>query len=398
MGDLDDERAMYLAIAMTPGIGPHRLATLLQACTTSLGAHSAPFSFLSALPGFSRAAATAVREARVEEGHRLLREAEEMGARVMTLPDPDYPALLHTIGEPPPVIFLLGNCGLLDCPAVAIVGSRDHSPYGAEVCRTLATAAARRGIVVISGMARGLDAVGHLAALDAGGATIGVLGNGLGVVYPAANRALYERVAAQGLLITEFPPGERPSVYTFPRRNRLISALARVTVVVEAASGSGALITADAALEQGRDVLAVPGNITSHTSVGTNRLIRDGAIPVLEVEDLLGLYPEAGERSGGTADGTIRTDRADEAGESPNGDGATNRRTVEPPDPDLTLTPTQQRILGVMGTAPALVDELAARAEVPVPEALSALFTLELAGRVEQWSGGRFARASPARH
>ena len=398
MGDLDDERAMYLAIAMTPGIGPHRLATLLQACTTSLGAHSAPFSFLSALPGFSRAAATAVREARVEEGHRLLREAEEMGARVMTLPDPDYPALLHTIGEPPPVIFLLGNCGLLDCPAVAIVGSRDHSPYGAEVCRTLATAAARRGIVVISGMARGLDAVGHLAALDAGGATIGVLGNGLGVVYPAANRALYERVAAQGLLITEFPPGERPSVYTFPRRNRLISALARVTVVVEAASGSGALITADAALEQGRDVLAVPGNITSHTSVGTNRLIRDGAIPVLEVEDLLGLYPEAGERSGGKADGTIRTDRADEAGESPNGDGATNRRTVEPPEPDLTLTPTEQRILGVMGTAPALVDELAARAEVPVPEALSALFTLELAGRVEQWSGGRFARASPARH
>lgn len=399
MGDLDDERAMYLAIAMTPGIGPHRLATLLQACTTSLGAHSAPFAFLSALPGFSRPAATAVREARVEEGHCLLRQAEEMGARVMTLLDSDYPALLHTIGEPPPVIFLLGNCGLLGCPAVAIVGSRDHSPYGAEVCRTLATAAARRGIVVISGMARGLDAVGHVAALDAGGGTIGVLGNGLGVVYPAANRALYERVAAQGLLITEFPPGERPSVYTFPRRNRLISALARATVVVEAASGSGALITADAALEQGRDVLAVPGNITSHTSVGTNRLIRDGAVPVLEAADLLGLYPEAGGRSGGTADGTIRTDRADradEAGESPNGDGATNRRTVEPPEPDLTLT--EQRILGVMGTAPSLVDELAARAEIPVPEALSALFTLELAGWVEQWAGGLFARASPVRH
>jgi len=372
---------MYLAIAMTPGIGPHRLATLLQACTTSLGAHSAPFSFLSALPGFSRAAATAVREARVEEGHRLLRQTEEMGARVMTLLDSDYPALLHTIGEPPPVLFLLGNCGLLDCPAVAIVGSRDHSPYGAEVCRTLATAAARRGIVVISGMARGLDAVGHVAALDADGGTIGVLGNGLGVVYPAANRALYERVAAQGLLLTEFPPGERPSVDTFPRRNRLISALARATVVVEAASGSGALITADAALEQGRDVLAVPGNITSHTSVGTNRLIRDGAVPVLEAADLLGLYPEA-----------------DKAGETDKADEATNRRTVEPPEPDLTLTPTEQRMLGAMGTAPALVDELAAKAQVPVPEALSALFTLELAGRVEQWAGGLFARAGPVRH
>ncbi|HSE46711.1 MAG TPA: DNA-processing protein DprA [Gemmatimonadales bacterium] len=387
MGDLDDERAMYLAIAMTPGIGPHRLATLLQACTTSLGAHSAPFSFLSALPGFSRAAATAVREARVEEGHRLLRQSEEMGARVMTLLDPAYPALLHTIGEPPPVIFLLGNCGLLDCLAVAIVGSRDHSPYGAEVCRTLATAAARRGIVVISGMARGLDAVGHVAALDAGGGTIGVLGNGLGVVYPAANRALYDRVAAQGLLLTEFPPGERPSVYTFPRRNRLISALARATVVVEAASGSGALITADAALEQGRDVMAVPGNITSHTSVGTNRLIRDGAVPVLEAADLLGLYPEADK--GDNAGVAVGADKADEA---------TNRLTVEPAEAHLSLNPIEQRILGVMGTGPAPVDELAARAELPVPEALSALFTLELAGRVEQWAGGLFARASPVRH
>jgi DNA processing protein len=326
-----------------------------------------------------------VREARVEEGQRLLRQAEEMGARVMTFRDSDYPALLHTIGEPPPVIFLLGNCGLLNGPAVAIVGSRDHSPYGAEVCRTLATAAAQRGIVVISGMARGLDAVGHVAALDAGGGTIGVLGNGLGVVYPAANRALYERVATQGLLLTEFPPGERPSVHTFPRRNRLISALARATVVVEAASGSGALITADAALEQGREVLAVPGNITSHTSVGTNRLIRDGAVPVLEAADLLGLYPEA--------DKAGRTDEADEADKA-----GRNRRTDEPPEPDLTLTPTEQRMLGVMGTTPALVDELAAKAQVPVPEALSTLFTLELAGRVEQWAGGLFARASPVRH
>jgi DNA processing protein len=333
------------------------------------------------LPGFSRAAATAVREARVEEGHRLLRQTEEMGARVMTLLDSDYPALLHTIGEPPPVIFLLGNCSLLDCPAVAIVGSRDHSPYGAEVCRTLATAAARRGIVVISGMARGLDAVGHVSALDAGGGTIGVLGNGLGVVYPAANRTLYERVAAQGLLLTEFPPGERPSVYTFPRRNRLISALARATVVVEAASGSGALITADAALEQGRDVMAVPGNITSHTSVGTNRLIRDGAAPVLEVADLLGFYPEAGGRSGRTADATDETDETDKGDES-----------------GSSLSPTEQQILAVLTATPVQVDDLADRAQLRVPEALSALFTLELAGRVEQWAGGLFARASPVRH
>jgi DNA processing protein len=384
---------MYLAIAMTPGIGPHRLATLLQVCGTSIGAHSAPFAFLCGLTGFSRAAATAVREARVEEGYRLLRQAEEMGALVMTPQDMEYPPLLRTIGEPPPVLFLLGTIGLLDRPAVAIVGSRDHSRYGAEVCRTLATAAAQRGIVVISGMARGLDAVGHLAALDAGGGTIGVLGNGLGVVYPAANRALYERVAAQGLLITEFPPGERPSVHTFPRRNRLISALARATVVVEAAVGSGALITADAALDQGRDVMAVPGNITSHTSVGTNRLIRDGAMPVLEAGDVLAFYPEAV-----GAVGAVRAVEAGEAGVLPSGDGTIDRLTVQPSEPDPTLTPIEQRILGVLGSGSALVDDLAARAQVPVPEALAALFTLELAGRVEQWSGGLFARASPVRH
>jgi DNA processing protein len=288
------------------------------------------------------------------------------------------------------------------------VGSRDHTAYGAEICRTLATAAARRGIVVISGMARGLDAVGHVAALDAGGSTIGVLGNGLGVVYPAANRALYERVAAQGLLITEFPPGERPSVYTFPRRNRLISALARATVVVEAASGSGALITADAALEQGREVLAVPGNITSHTSVGTNRLIRDGAVPILEVADLLGLYPEAVGREGGKADGAdraVETDGADEADEADRAHeadvfGEAVRRSAGPPIEDLSLstfTPTERRILTALGSVPLLIDDLAARAELPVPDALAGLFTLELAGRVEQWPGGLFARASPAR-
>ena len=151
----------------------------------------------------------------------------------------------------------------------------------------IAESAAGAGIVVVSGMARGLDAIAHQAALDAGGATIGVLGNGLGVIYPAANRELYAGVGQHGLLLTEFPPGERPGVGAFPRRNRLISGLARVTVVIEAAQGSGTLITVGTALAQGRDVMAVPGNITSATSVGTNRLIQDGAEPLIELADLL---------------------------------------------------------------------------------------------------------------
>ncbi|MDH4131163.1 MAG: DNA-protecting protein DprA, partial [Gemmatimonadota bacterium] len=171
-----------------------------------------------------------------------------------------------------------------------------HTDYGAGICRQAARAAAEAGIAVVSGMARGLDAVAHVAALDAGGATIGVLGNGLGVVYPAANRDLYRRVADHGLLLTEFAPGERPGVGAFPRRNRLISALARVTLVVEAAEASGTLITVGTALAQGKDVMALPGPITSRTSVGTNRLIRDGAEPFLEVGDLLAHFPQQTDR------------------------------------------------------------------------------------------------------
>ncbi|MDQ3223898.1 MAG: DNA-processing protein DprA, partial [Gemmatimonadota bacterium] len=191
----------YLALTQVPGMGPARLEALLSACNTALGAHSAPFAFLSHVPGFSRAAATALKATPLETGRKTAEDAARLGAEVLIPADAAYPELLRNIPDPPPVLFALGNAGLLLRPAVAIVGSRDHSGYGAGVCRALAGAAAQAGVVIVSGMARGLDAVAHTAALDAGGATIGVLGNGLGVVYPAANRALYRRVAAEGLLL-----------------------------------------------------------------------------------------------------------------------------------------------------------------------------------------------------
>jgi len=166
------------------------------------------------------------------------------------------------------------------------VGSRNHSPYGAAAARLLALGVAPHAVVV-SGMARGLDAVAHAAALEAPGGTVGVLGNGFGVIYPAAHRDLYDQMIARGCLITELPPGDRPHAGAFPRRNRLISGLAGAVVVVEAAAGSGALITADCALDQGRTVLAVPGPITSPTSFGCNKLIQQGAKPVLCAADIL---------------------------------------------------------------------------------------------------------------
>jgi DNA processing protein len=212
-------------------------------------------------------------------------------------------------------------------------------------------------------MARGLDAVAHQAALDVGGGTIGVLGNGLGVIYPAANRSLYERVGQVGLLLSEFPPGERPHAGSFPRRNRLISGLASVTVVIEAGARSGTLITVGAALDQGRDVMAVPGPITSATSVGTNRLIRDGATPLLEPADLLALF-----------DGLAAP--------------AQSQKERRPP----RLADDSQRVYDELGGSPMHLDSLAERLAEPVGRLLAILSALELQGLVEQQPGNLFGR------
>jgi DNA processing protein len=284
--------------------------------------------------------------------------------------DPEFPEILTRIPDMPLVLFAAGDLSLLGRPAVAIVGSRDHSGYGEEVADRVGRAAGAAGIVVVSGMARGLDAVAHSAALDVGGSSIGVLGNGLGVIYPAANRRLYERMQRDGLLLTEFPPGERPVAGSFPRRNRLISGLARVTVVVEAAEGSGTLITVGTALEQGRDVMAVPGPITSRTSVGTNRLIRDGAEPLLEMTDLLAHYPECG---GGVAP------------EAAPGTSFT-RETRPLPIPD-DLPAAEHRLALALRTGPQDFDGLIRLAGLPAAEALAALSALELRGLVRQGAG-----------
>jgi DNA processing protein len=363
---VDQQRAAYVALALTPGIGPSRLHAILKACHTATGAFSAPFAFLRSIPGLTPAAASAVAAAGIDVGARAIETTARVGGRVLIFDDEEYPALLRHIPEPPPVLFALGDLSLLERPAVAIVGSRDHTPYGGEVGRAVAWAAASAGLAVVSGMARGLDAVAQDAALDAGGSTIGVLGNGLGVVYPSANGRLYRQVAERGLLLTEFPPGEKPTAGSFPRRNRLISGLARVTVVVEAAEGSGALITATNALEQGRDVMAVPGNITSACSVGANRLIRDGAEPLLGAGDLLAHYPEVAPTGGG-------------------------RPPVARPLPD-DLTPEDRAVAELLGAEPLPLEDLVGRSGRAPQDVLAVLCTLEIAGVVEQQPGRRFRR------
>jgi DNA processing protein len=192
-----DELAAYLALAQIPGIGAARLRTLLDAFGSAVGAQIAPAGAIAALPGFGPAAANAVRAAGRKGGDEILRALDHFGARVLLPSDPEFPPLLAEIAEPPAALFVWGDVAILSRPAAAIVGSRNHTPYGAAAANLLAGGVARAAVVV-SGMARGLDAIAHTAALEAGGTTVGVLGNGFGVVYPAANRALYERVSREG--------------------------------------------------------------------------------------------------------------------------------------------------------------------------------------------------------
>ena len=213
-------------------------------------------------------------------------------ARTIARRDTAYPPLLAAIHDPPPRLFLRGNGGdeLLHGPAVAVVGSRACSSYGRAVARSLGRELAAAGLVVVSGMARGIDGEAHRGALDSGGVTVAVLGCGIDRNYPAAHAELACRICERGLVVSEYEPGVEPAPWRFPARNRIIAGLCAATVVVEARERSGALITADFALEEGRDVLAVPGEITSSLSAGTNALLRIGAAPVTAPGDVLELF------------------------------------------------------------------------------------------------------------
>ncbi len=365
----DVDRAAYVSLALTPGIGAVRLAALLAGFRTAGGVLAASLDNLRSIRGISPAAATAIKERTVADGETAIDQARALRGECLLPSDPGFPEAFREIPDPPTLLFALGDLDHLKMPAVAIVGSRDHTAYGAEVCRAVARGAAEAGLAVVSGMARGLDAIAHVTALAAGGTTIGILGNGLGVIYPAANRTLYRDMAERGLLLTEFPPGERPGAGSFPRRNRLISAMARVTVVVEAAGGSGTLITVAAALAQGRDVMAVPGNISSPTSIGTNRLIRDGAEPLLEVDDLLAHYPELG-GSAARRLGVVKEVQAAQTNCVPVG-----------------LKPVESSIYGALTAGPASLDDLVRHAGVSVSETLTAVSALELRGVLGEVNG-----------
>lgn len=308
------------------------------------------------------------RGANIDAGRLLDRAARatELASRNPALAavswcDPDYPAPLLTLHDPPPVLWVAGDANRLSGPCVAIVGSRIATSYAAGVATTLAEDLASRGIVVVSGLARGVDAAAHRGAIVAAGVTAAVLGSGVDVVYPREHATLAAEIARLGALVSEFLPGTRPRPEFFPRRNRIISGLSRAVVVIEAGEKSGSLITARCALEQGRDVLAVPGNVLSGRNKGSHALLRDGARLVETASDVL---EELGLSRDVAPSGKLAIP------------GGSRDSVFE------AMTPGEG----------ATIDEISERSGLSAPKILPRLFELELQGLVRREAGGRFVR------
>lgn len=297
-----------------------------------------------------------------------LQVAARHGIQLTTLRDPSYPAALQQIDDPPPVLYRRGTLTPDDALAVAIVGTRHATRYGLEQAEQLAAALARAGVSVVSGLARGIDAAAHRGALAAGGRTIAVIAGGLLEITPAENRHLADEVAAQGCLVSEAPPRRPPAAGSFPQRNRLVSGLALGVVVVEADDRSGALITARHANEQGRDVFAVPGPLTSRQSRGCHRLIQDGAKLVTCADDILSELTHL-------------------TAPIPQPDGAQLRHAAE-----LSLNDVERSVLDAIDTAATQVDDVVVTAGLPVHRVLATISTLEMRRLIRRVSGTQVAR------
>ena len=286
---LNDTQKAWVGLNMT--LAPRQIYSLVQNFSSVGQAWSAPLQTLEKLPGFERwAKAFAKRRSSVSvlsECHRI----DRLGLQVVTLEDENYPQALRALSHPPPVLYAKGQIQANDAAAIAVVGTRRSTGYGRRVTVQLCGGLSRAGITVVSGLALGIDTVAHQTTLDAGGRTVAVLGSGFAHIYPPENRTLLKRIAQSGTVFSEFPIQTKPARWTFPRRNRVISGLCRGVLVVEGTQKSGSLITAKAALEQGRDVFAVPGPITHPNSKGCHYLLKHGAKLVETVDDILEELP-----------------------------------------------------------------------------------------------------------
>ena len=344
--------------------------------------------------GMTREQAVLLEDHRLDTADRILADCQRLDLRLLTIQDAEYPGRLKNIYDPPCLLYVKGRLPAFDEEvAVAVVGTRDATPYGISSAEKLGYGLARGGALVVSGLAKGIDAAATRGALRAGGVTVGVAANGLDVRYPWENRYLYEDVAAAGVLLSEYPPGTEPFKTNFPVRNRILSGLSLATLVVEAPERSGALITADTAVEQGRDVFAVPGPIDAPNSVGCNRLIHEGAVLTADAWDLLQEYEAR----------FPDKLRREEARKEPEKLGYEARQKEEPrpvppslrlSDPAVSLTDDQIALLRALSDEePIQVDDLIEQTGIPTRRVLSALTLLEIEQYVQQHSGKHYTRA-----
>jgi len=356
-----DPKAYWVGFNLVKGVGSVRLRGLLDYFGSLEIAWQAPADGLRAAGLPPKALENLLRIRRDCSLESVWENLHKRGIQVLTWEDEGYPRRLIEIDQPPPVLYVRGEIRPEDDWSVAIVGTRRVTPYGWKVADELAAYLAQRGITMVSGLARGVDRIAHESALKAGGRSIAVLGSGVDRIYPPEHLNLAERMMTQGAVISDYAPGTQPESINFPPRNRIISGLTRATIVIEAGEGSGALITATFAAEQGREVFAVPGSIYATQSLGTNRLIRDGAHPLIKFDEILDV---------------LQLEKVQEY---------QSARIQLPADP------AEARMMQLLADDTQHVDEICAQSGLSIEQVSATLTIMELKGMVRQTGGMNFS-------
>ena len=395
---LTPERISYLRLALVDGIGPRTFSFLVSRFGSPADVLRAPRSLLLQVPRIGPVLAERISSAPSEEQIlSLLELCKSEGIGILSPHDTDYPQLLRHLSDPPLVLFVKGNLKPEDCLAVAIVGTRHPTPYGLKQAERLGAELAAAGFTIVSGLARGIDAAAHRGALRVGGRTIAVLASGLLRIYPPEHRALASKIQEQGALLSEALPNDPPVGQRFPKRNRIISGLAWGTIVVEAGDQSGALITAHHALEQGREVFAVPGRADDRTARGCNRLIRDGATMVMDAEDVLEvLRPIVCRSLSGPAGGVglpqnvgapAGRSSTEETAESTDSEKVLPAGGTRPMAELLQLSEAERRVLSAIREDPTCIDQIVQDTGLPSSEVLATISLLEVRRLIRRLGG-----------
>lgn len=354
-----------MALRRVPRLGDMGLKRLMEVFESSQAVFSASMEELMERAGCAEPLAKTIKDCTNHpKAHAELKAIHKAGVVILTLKDPGYPKSLAAITNSPPLLYMKGELLPEDHQAMAIVGSRKASSYGIRTAENMAQELSVHGFTIVSGLARGIDSAAHSGALAAGGRTLGVLGCGLDIQYPPENTKLFQEIIQHGAVISEFPLGTPPLPVNFPHRNRIISGLSMGTLVVEATERSGSLITAQCALEQGREVFAIPGNLGAANSQGTNRLIKAGAKLVAGVHDILEeIQPQLG----------------------------TERRVLTQ-SPQVQLEPMEEILYEILSDEPRHIDELITQSRLPSAQVSGVLLQLELKGTVKHLSGHLYVR------